>query len=226
MLTRIRRALVPSFTSLLLLTILGACAGAAAPSPPAEPTVEPTLTVAPTASPPSEPQALEPGLLEPGVRYDVESLGLSFEADAEWFAVLPTGGDIALSREGVTLYFLHPQTMLQPDGLQGEVPEDLEEFADAIDATDITDVTATEPFEVEGLDAIQIDLEASGGSEAAPLLTTTTGASGLVDGEYRWIVVSTDDGPVVISVERADDPDIDETWEVAAPLLETLEPLD
>ena len=72
------------------------------------------------ASPgPGETQELDPGGLEAGTRYVIDSLGVSVQPDVDgWFAVLPQGGPVALTREDVTVYFLVHQTVLDPDGTE------------------------------------------------------------------------------------------------------------
>ena len=180
---------------------------------------------APTSSP-GEPQALVPGLLTPGVRYEVQSLGLSFEADAEWFAVLQAGGDLVLSREAVQVHFVRPLTVRQPDGRQAATPPSVEELVAAMEATEEVRLTAVEPFEANGLTGLQADLMVNPGGDWVHLLQVAGGEFGLVTGAFRWVVLSTDVGPIVISIERPDDPDIAETWEVASPLLASLQPIE
>ena len=170
-------------------------------------------------------QELDPGGLEAGTRYVIESLGISIQPDVDgWFAVPQQGGDAAIAREGVTVYLLAPDTVLAADGTQVPAPSDPQALVDAVNATDIVAVAASEPFEVNGISGISAELEASGGSAAAPLLTTGSGEWGLVDGEFQWIVIEVDGRPIVISVEQPDDPDIDAAWAIAGPLVESLEP--
>jgi hypothetical protein len=153
-----------------------------------------------------------------------ESLGVSFVPDADgWFAVMFQGGDVAVSRGDVTVYFYRPDTILAPDGTQMAAPGDPQALLDAIHATVIADVGATEAFEASGISGISAEIESSGGSEAAPLMTTGSGSLGLGDGEFQWIVIEIDGSVLVISVERPDDPDVDAAWEVAGPLVESLE---
>jgi hypothetical protein len=167
---------------------------------------------------------LEPGGLQAGTRYTLGDLGLSVQPDADgWFAVLPSGGDFAISRDDVTVYVYLPETILDPDGNQIPVPDDPQAILDAADATDIVDVASSEPFEAGGVTGLSAELEASGGSEAAPLLTTGSGSLGLPDGRSQWIVLEADGRPVIISLERASAPDVAATWEVAGPLIESLE---
>ena len=170
-------------------------------------------------------QELDAGGLEAGTRYVIENLGISIRPDvAGWFAVLPQGGDAGLAREGVTVYLLAPDTILAPDGTQIPAPVDPQALVDAVDATAIVDISASEPFEANGISGISAELEASGGSAAAPLLTTGSGEWGLADGEFQWIVIEIDGRPIVISVEQPDDPDIDAAWAIAGLLVESLEP--
>lgn len=210
--------------------ILGACASVTAtrtpePTVASAPSIEPTRSAQPTPRSSSEPQAVVPGLLTPAVRYEVHSLGLSFEADAEWFAVLQAGGDLVLSREAVQVHFVRPLTVRQPDGRQAAAPPDVEELVAAMEATEEVRVTATEPFDANGLTGLQVDLDVNAGGDWVHLVQVAGGEFGLVSGQFRWIVLSTDAGPIVISIERPDDPDIAETWEVAEPLLASLRPL-
>ena len=170
-------------------------------------------------------QELDAGGLEAGTRYVIARLGISIRPDVDgWFAVLPQGGDAGLAREGVTVYLLAPDTVLAPDGTQIPAPVDPQSLVDAVDATAIVDIVASEPFEANGISGISAELEASGGSAAAPLLTTGSGEWGLVDGEFQWIVIEVDGRPIVLSVEQPDDPDIDAAWAIAGPLVESLEP--
>jgi hypothetical protein len=169
-------------------------------------------------------QPLDPGGLEAGTRYVAESLGVSFVPDADgWFAVMPQGGDVAVSRGDVTVRFYGAQTILAPDGTQIPAPADPQALLDAIHATAIADVSATEAFEATGLSGVSAQIESLGGSEAAPLMTTRSGSLGLSEGEFQWIVIEIDGSPLVISVERPDEPDIDAAWEIAGPLVESLE---
>lgn len=169
-------------------------------------------------------QELDAGGLEAGTRYAIESLGISIQPDVDgWFAVLPQGGDAGLAREGVTVYFLAPDTVLAPDGTQIPAPADPQALVDAVDATAIVDILASEAFEANGISGISAELEASGGSAAAPLLTTGSGEWGLVDGEFQWIVIEVGGMPIVLSIEQSDDPDIDAAWTIAGPLVESLE---
>lgn len=173
---------------------------------------------------PGATEALTPGGLEAGTRYVIESLGVSVQPGEDgWFAVLPQGGDAALSRGDVTVYFLAPDTVLAPDGTQVPAPADPQELLDAIDATAIVAVRSSEPFAANALSGLSAEVDAGGGSEAAPLMTTGSGSYGLLDGEYRWIVVNVAGRPIVVSIERPDAPDIDAAWEVAGPLVESLD---
>jgi hypothetical protein len=170
-------------------------------------------------------QELDAGGLEAGTRYVIESLGISIRPDVDgWFALLPQGGDAGLAREGVSVYILAPNTVLAPDGTQTPAPADPQSLVDAVDATAIVDILGSEAFEANGISGISAELEASGGSAAAPLLTTGSGEWGLVDGEFQWIVIEVDGRPIVLSVEQPDDPDIDAAWAIAGPLVESLEP--
>jgi hypothetical protein len=170
-------------------------------------------------------QPLKPGGLAVGTRYEVGSLGVSVEADVDgWLAFLPAGGDAKIGREGVTVYFMAPTTILAPDGGPPvAAPSDPAELLDAIHATPIVTVVATEPFETDGLSGLSATLNASGGGPATPLLTTSSGEYGLVDGMGQWIVFEIDGRPIVLSIERADAPDVDAAWEIAGPLVKSLE---
>jgi hypothetical protein len=213
----------------LILILTTSCSAAS----PDGGSVESSSTAAPTqsvaASTEASPgsggtQVLDPGGLQAGTRYVMESLGISVQPDVEgWFAVLPQGGDVAMSREDVTVYFLAPDTVLAPDGTQVEAPADPQALLDAIQATAITAVTASKSFEANAITGLSAELEASGGSEAAPLMTTGSGAYGLVDGEFQWIVFELDGRSLVVSIERSDAPDIDVAWEIAGPIVESLD---
>jgi hypothetical protein len=167
---------------------------------------------------------LEPGGLQAGTRYTLGDLGLSLQPDADgWFAVLPSGGDMAISRDDVTVYVYLPETILDADGNQVPVPDDPQAVLDAADATDIVDVASSEPFEPGGAIGLSAELEAAGGSEGAPLLTTGSGSLGLPDGRTQWIVLEAGGRPVIFSLERASAPDVAATWEVAGQLVESLQ---
>ncbi len=219
----------PRQSWLVALTLVASgCTGATEPTPP-QPLPSDRAATPEAAATASEEaagavQALDPGGLEAGTRYVAESVGVSFAPDADgWFAVMPQGGDIAVSRGDVTIYFYTPDTILAPDGTQMAAPPDPRALLDAIHATDIADVRATEAFEASGISGISAEIESSGGSEAAPLMTTGSGSLGLDEGEFQWIVIEIAGTVLVISVERASDPDIDAAWEVAGPLIESLE---
>lgn len=213
----------------LMLILTTSCSAATTDAGSVEPssTVVPSPSIAATTGASPEPagtQSLDPGGLQAGTRYVMEGLGISVQPDAEgWFAVLPQGGDVAISREDVTVYFLAPDTVLAPDGTQVAAPADPQALLDAIDATAITMVTASEPFAANGLSGLSAELEASGGSEAAPLMTTGSGEYGLVDGQFQWIVLELDGRALVVSIERSDEPDIDAAWDIAGPLVESLD---
>jgi hypothetical protein len=219
------RPAIGALAPLLLVSAMG-CSTADAPRASASQS-EPAESVEATAVESADgggTQVLDPGGLEAGTRYMIESLGISIQPDVDgWFAVLPQGGDAALAREGVTVYLLAPDTVLAQDGTQIPAPADPQALVDAVDATAIVDISASEPFEANGISGISAELEASGGSAAAPLLTTGSGEWGLVDGEFQWIVIEIDGTPIVLSLERSDDPDIDAAWAVAGPLVESLE---
>jgi hypothetical protein len=211
-----------------LVLVLAAC-GSAGPTPRASesaPAPEPTEPSATAASPSPEsggdPIALEPGGLEPGVRHVVEELGISFQPDEGWFAVVSAAGDIALSKGDVTVYVLLPQTIQVEGGPPAPAPAEPRQLLDAIDATPIVEVLSSVPFEAGGLTGVSAELLAAGGSAANPLLTSAAGEYGLLDGEVQWILVAVDGRTVVLSIERAE-PDIDQAWTVAGPLVESIE---
>jgi hypothetical protein len=187
----------------------------------------PSPSVAATTGASPEPggtQSLDPGGLQAGTRYVMEDLGISVQPDVEgWFAVLPQGGDVAMSREDVTVYFMAPDTVLDADGMQVAAPTDPQAVLDAIDATAITTVTAAGPFAANAISGLSAEVEASGGGEDAPLMTTGSGAYGLVDGQFQLIVIEVDGRVLVVSIERTDAPDIDAAWEIAGPLVESLD---
>jgi len=219
---------IGALAPLLMLATIG-CSTADAPlesTAPSEPagSVPATATAVESAGGGAT-QELDAGGLEAGTRYVIESLGISIRPDVDgWFAVLPQGGDAALAREGVSVYVLAPDTVLAPDGTQIPAPADPQSLVDAVDATTIVNIVASEAFEANGISGISAELEASGGSAAAPLLTTGSGEWGLVDGEFQWIVIEVDGRPIVLSIEQPDDPDIDAAWAIAGPLVESLEP--
>lgn len=210
----------------VLATVLAACSAAQssdAPSEEPEPSAAASSPAASTA-PQSAVVPLEPGGLDAGTRYALGDLGISLQPDVEgWFAVMPNGGDLGFSREGVTVYVYLPDTILAPDGTQIPVPSDPQALIDAAHATTIADVVATEEFAVGGINALSAELEASGGSESAPLLTTGSGSLGLPDGRSQWIVFELEGRPVIFSLERASSPDVDAAWEVAGPLIDSLQ---
>ena len=210
----------------LAATLLACVTGCTATVPSPDPTVDATTTIASVESTVGEggTQVLDPGGLEAGTRYVIESLGVSIQPDVDgWFAVMPQGGDAALSREDVTVYFLAPDTVLAPGGARANAPADPQELLDAVDASGIVNVVTTQPFESNGISGLSAELDASGGSRDLVLLTTTSGDYGLVDGQFQWVVIERDGAPVVVSVERADAPDIDAAWEIAGPLVESLD---
>ena len=216
-------------TLVAVVAMLTAACGNAAPSVSTDSATSDETSAAATSSAPAEAtevQMLEPGRLDAGGTYEIPERGLSFSAEGDWLALLPSGGDVSLAGEnGVSVYILRPETMLQADGSQAPLPEEPQAIADAVGALGITDVTAVTPFQSDsGVEGLQVDLEAQGGSESSPLVTTGTGAFGLADGPARWIIVPGDEGPVIFSIERADDPDIEASWEVAGPLLMSLSP--
>ena len=210
----------------LTATLLACATGcaAAAPSPDsADDASSPTASVGSTVGDGGT-QVLDPGGLEAGTRYVIESLGVSIEPDVDgWFAVIPQGGDVALSRGDVTVYFLAPATVLAPGGARVDAPADPQELLDAVDASGIVNVLTTEPFEANAISGLSAELDASGGSADLALLTTGSGETGLVDGQSQWIVIERDGAAVVVSVERPDAPDIDAAWEIAGPLVESLD---
>ncbi len=168
--------------------------------------------------------ALDPGRLDGGTRYVIESLGVSIQPDVDgWFAVMPQGGDAAISRGDVTVYFLSPSTVLAADGTRIPAPADPQALLDAIGASGIVQVVASEPFEAHGISGLSAELDASGGTPDLTLLTTGSGEYGLIDGETQWIVIERDGRPLVVSLERPDGPDIAAAWEIAGPLVESLD---
>ena len=154
-----------------------------------------------------------------------ESFGLSLEPDVDgWLAIMPAGGDARIGRGGVTVYFMAPTSILAPEGGPPVVaPSDPSELLDAIHATPIVTVVDREPFEADGLSGLSATLSASGGSAEKPLLTTKSGEYGLINGKGQWIVLEVDGRPIVLSIERVDAPDIDAAWEIAGPLIESLQ---
>ena len=44
-----------------------------------------------------------------------------------------------------------------------------------------------------------------------------------MNGKGQWIVLEIDGRPIVLSIERVDAPDIDAAWEIAGPLVESLQ---
>lgn len=204
----------------LLVSVAGC--SSAAPPPESAPAPEPTAST--TVASEGETVALDPGGLEAGTRYVIESLGVSVQPDVDgWFAVMPQGGDAAISRGDVTVYFLSPRTVLAADGSRIPAPADPQALLDAIDASGIVQVVASEPFEANGISGLSAELDASGGTEDLTLLTTGTKEYGLTDGATQWIVVERDGRAVVVSLERPDEPDIAAAWEIAGPLVESLE---
>jgi hypothetical protein len=175
------------------------------------------------ASPgPGGTQQLDPGGLEAGTRYVIDSLGVSVQPDVDgWFAVLPQGGDAAMSREDVTVYFLLPDTVLDPDGMQVAAPADPQALVDAMDATSIITVTASEPFTANAISGLSAEVTGSGGHVS--LLTTGSRSYGLADGQFQLIAIELDGQALVVSIERSDEPDIEAAWEIAGPLVESLD---
>ena len=167
-------------------------------------------------------QELDPGGLEAGTRYVIESLGVSVQPEVDgWFAVLPQGGDVALTREDVTVYFLVPQTVLDPDGMQVAAPAAPQAFVDAVDATSIITVTASEPFTASALSGVSAEVTGSGGH--VELLTTGSRSYGLAEGQFQLIAIELDGRSLVVSIERSDEPDIEAAWEIAGPLIKWLD---
>ena len=120
-------------------------------------------------------------------------------------------------------YVYLPETILDADGNQVPVPDDPQAVLDAADATDIVDVASSEQFETGGVTGLSAALDAAGGSEAAPLLTTGSGSLGLPDGRTQWIVLEAGGRPVIISLERTSAPDVAAAWEIAGPSVESLQ---
>jgi hypothetical protein len=170
-------------------------------------------------------QPLKPGSLAAGTRYVFEGFGLSLQPDVEgWLAIMPAGGDARIGRGGVTVYFMAPTSILAPEGGPPvAAPSDPSALLDAIHATPIVTVVDREPFEADGLTGLSATLSASGGSAEKPLLTTKSGEYGLINGKGQWIVLEIDGRPIVLSIERPDAPDIDAAWEIAGPLVESLQ---
>jgi hypothetical protein len=170
-------------------------------------------------------QPLKPGSLAAGTRYVFQGFGLSLQPDVDgWLAIMPAGGDAKIGREGVTVYFMAPTSILAPEGGPPvEAPSDPAALLDAIDATPIVTVVDREPFEADGLTGLSATLSASGGGPEKPLLTTNSGEYGLVNGKGQWIVLEIDGRPIVLSIERPDAPDIDAAWDIAGPLVESLQ---
>lgn len=170
-------------------------------------------------------QPLKPGSLAAGTRYVFEGFGLSLQPDVDgWLAIMPAGGDARIGREGVTVYFMAPTSILAPEGGPPvEAPSDPAALLDAIHATPIATVVDRETFKADGLTGLSATLTASGGSAEKPLLTTKSGEYGLVNGKGQWIVLEIDGRPIVLSIERPDAPDIDAAWEIAGPLVESLQ---
>lgn len=168
---------------------------------------------------------LKAGSLVAGTRYVVESLGLSLEPDVDgWLAIPSPGGDARIGRGGVTVYFMAPTTILAPNGGPPvAAPSDPAALLAAVHATPIVTVIDSEPFEADGLTGLSATLSASGGSGEMPLLTTKSGEYGLVNGKGQWIVLKIDGKPIVLSIERADAPDIEAAWKIAGPLVESLQ---
>lgn len=170
-------------------------------------------------------QPLKPGSLAAGTRYVFEGFGLSLQPDVDgWLAIMPAGGDARIGRGGVTVYFMAPTSILAPEsGPPVAAPSDPSALLDAIHATPIVTVVDREPFEADGLTGLSATLSASGGSAEKPLLTTKSGEYGLINGKGQWIVLEIDGRPIVLSIERPDAPDIDAAWEIAGPLVESLQ---
>lgn len=209
----------------IILAATAGCGSASSPNASNSAESSPVGSTAVTASEAgAQVQALDPGGLAAGTRYTIESLGISVQPDVDgWFAVMPQGGDVAISREDVTVYFLIPTSLLGADGTRVEAPSDPEELLALVDETSIVQMVANEPFEANGFSGINADLEASGGGPDLTLLTTGSGEYGLISGATQWIVADVEGEPVVISIERPDGPDIEAAWQVAGPLIESLD---
>ncbi|MEO6579123.1 MAG: hypothetical protein ABIO99_09545 [Candidatus Limnocylindria bacterium] len=136
---------------------------------------------------------------------------------------MPQGGDGAISREEVTVYFMAPSSLLGSGVARVDAPADPQELLALVDDTSIVRVDSTEPFEANDFSGISAQLDASGGTQDLTLLTTRSGEYGLTDGATQWIVADLDGKPLVISIERPDGPDIDAAWQVAGPLIESLD---
>jgi hypothetical protein len=226
MLSTGRRPNQVTTTTLAVIGLMSAgCAASPSPQASGEGAAATTSASAEASTATGGTQPLKPGSLAAGTRYVFESFGLSLQPDVDgWLAILPAGGDARIGREGVTVYFMAPTSILAPEGGPPvEAPSDPAALFDAIHATPIVTVVDSKPFEADGLTGLSATLSASGGSAEKPLLTTKSGEYGLVNGKGQWIVLEIDGRPIVLSIERVDAPDIGAAWEIAGPLVESLQ---
>ena len=216
---------VTAATLAVLGLVSAGCAASPSPQASGEGAAATTSASAGASAATAGTQPLKPGSLAAGTRYVFESFGLSLQPDVDgWLAIMPAGGDARIGREGVTVYFMAPMTIIAPEGGPPVVaPSDPAALLDAVDATPIVAVVDSKPFEADGLTGLSAILSASRGSAETPLLTTKSGEYGLVNGKGQWIVLEIEGRPIVLSIERPDAPDVDAAWEIAGPLVESLQ---
>jgi hypothetical protein len=152
------------------------------------------------------PIALEGGDLAAGVVHYSEALGVSVQpTEDDWFALMAGDTDFELTRERIAVWFVRPAS-IRPDGTAAstqDAPTDPAAFAEA-------------------LDGLLVDFESSGMTEASAMLVTSDGAAfGFPDGEGRVVLVTTEAGLVMVSIEGGASRDA--AWEIVEPLLITMD---
>ena len=90
-----------------------------------------------------------------------------------------------------------------------------------MDATSIITVTASEHFTANALSGVSAQVTGSGGH--VELLTTGSRSYGFAEGQFQLIAIELDGRALMVSIERSDEPDIEAAWEIAGPLVESLD---
>jgi hypothetical protein len=171
------------------------------------------------------PIALEGGDLAAGVVHYSEALGVSVQpTEDDWFALMAGETDFELTRERIAVWFVRPAS-IRSDGTAAstqEAPTDPAAFAEALDEHPAVSIAGTEPFGAGALDGLLVDIESSGMTEASAALLTSDGAAfGFPDGEGRVVLVTTEAGLVMVSIEGGASRDA--AWEIVEPLLITMD---
>jgi len=68
-----------------------------------------------------------------------------------------------------------------------------------------------------------VSAQVTGSGGHVELLTTGSRSYGLADGHFQLIAIELDGRALVVSIERSDEPDIEAAWEIAGPLVQSLD---